>query len=240
MRKIPCLIIFMLLMNFLFASVKGENKLFMPLKTKNVSLKLNMLPGYEIKVIKNDSGKIKTSKNRKITLTVGYGLDNLTKTLFKPYYSFNAFTYKAFGPLHFKAEYGISEKIGIGLSVNYISGMATWEETFDPSISETIVPGKWDYYSFSILPRMNYYFKSSNKFDFYLGVGIGYRKVSWVFSSPYPSCTTSPKSLTSFSFAPFGFEAIYGLRYFITNNIGFYSEIGFAKAIIQGGLIIKL
>ena len=37
-----------------------------------------------------------------------------------------------------------------------------------------------------------------------------------------------------------GLESTLGIRYFVTKNIGIYTEVGFAKSIIQFGLNYKL
>jgi len=38
---------------------------------------------------------------------------------------------------------------------------------------------------------------------------------------------------------PFGFEFTLGARYFFSNNIGVYAEVGAAKSVMQGGLVAK-
>lgn len=171
----------------------------------------------------------------KIAISIGYGFPNLGKTFFKIYE--NEANYKATGagPIHFRGEYGLTDKIGFGLSVNYISYGAEWTgEDYD--INNNLVTYKYDfsYSSISIMPRMNLHFGTSEKVDPYWGIAAGYNIKNYSFTSTDPDFieTNTP------GLFPIGFETTIGLRYYFTPNIGAYAEFGLAKSIIQGGLAI--
>ena len=72
--------------------------------------------------------------------------------------------------------------------------------------------------------------------DPYWGIGAGYKTGKWTFDSNDPDF-----GKTAFKTPiPFGFETTVGLRYYFTDMIGFYAELGIAKSVIQGGIAIKL
>ena len=76
------------------------------------------------------------------------------------------------------------------------------------------------------------------KFDPYLGLGVGYRNSSYKYSSTDPNWDES--TFTGFK-NPFNFggDLTFGTRYFFTDNIGAYVELGIAKSILQLGLTAK-
>ena len=231
MKKIILTVVALFSINFLFAF---ENK------KEFLLIKINTPLDSEMKVLEKQDQKNSAFRKGAIVISAGYGFGNFTKTLFMPYYDFDAFTYSASGPIHFKGEYGLSDKIGIGLSINYISGNAFWNDTYVPSTGQLTNPaGRWDFSLWSILLRMNLHFAPKKKLDPYVGIGAGYRQENWRFLSPYPLLSPAPPSLYSPTYLPWGFETTVGLRYCFTNNIGIYTEIGFAKAIIQGGITVK-
>ncbi|MBI3501497.1 MAG: hypothetical protein HY063_06865 [Bacteroidetes bacterium] len=177
-----------------------------------------------------------------IVISAGYGFGNFTQALFSFANSFGGYSYSSIGPIHGKFEYGLSDNIGVGLSMNYIGAKAKWNDTYDVYNSTTgnydtyPCTNEWDFSSLSILARFNVHFATTEKLDPYWGIGAGYRSGSWSQSSTCQGGTTRAYP----SYQPFGFETTFGLRYYFTDNIGLYSEIGWAKAVIQFGVAVKL
>ena len=165
----------------------------------------------------------------KIVISAGYGGPNLGKAVVNAIISDSATNVKAtgMGPIHFKVEYGLSDGVGFGLSVNYMSfGVKFTELPYDYTFSRS---------SLSLLARINFHFGTTEQLDPYFGVGAGYRQATWKFESTDPTYTG--ESIAGFS--PFGFETTIGLRYYFTEGFGIYTEMGIAKSIIQGGLVVS-
>jgi hypothetical protein len=180
----------------------------------------------------------------KIVISAGYGFPNLGKTVLKTWENDpDNLNFKAtgFGPMHFKAEYGLSDKIGIGLSVNQVSFAANWEDQYEEynssngTYTTVTYKEKLKYSSTAINGRLNIHFGDSEKLDAYWGIGGGYKLSSWKFTSENPN--RPDESIPGF--IPVSFETTFGVRYYFTPNIGFYSEIGYAKSIIQAGISAK-
>jgi hypothetical protein len=80
----------------------------------------------------------------------------------------------------------------------------------------------YDYKDLGVGIRLNYYFICKNRFNFYLGLGVG-----------------GQIPLATYNFPVFA-ELVLGTRFMFTKKVGLYIEVGAAKAIAQGGLCIKL
>ena len=198
----------------------------------------------------NDSASF--NKND-ILVSFGYGFPNLDKLVFIDYlYQANSnstFAPKGFGPIHFRAEYGVSEKIGIGLSLNYGTYGATWQDNFSNSDglgNTTTGIYSFDKHitSFTALLRFNYHVYTTNKLDPYFSFGGGYKKISKTYVSDGPDYVNQYYEEYSYaddgaSLLPIAFEAVAGMRYYFTPQIAIYSELGIAKTFLQGGVSMK-
>jgi opacity protein-like surface antigen len=133
------------------------------------------------------------------------------------------------GPLHGKIEYGVSEKVGVGLSVNFVSSTFKFNDNaaaYNYSTNRTSV--KFNF-------RVNYHFSPSEKFDPYVGVGFGYGDSRWKTESNDPDYNFDYSNPI-----PIGFETTLGARLFVTPRIGFYAEAGVAKSFVQFGLCFNV
>lgn len=169
----------------------------------------------------------------KVVISAGYGFPNLGKAIMTVLIGDGTeVVATGVGPLHFKGEYGLSDGVGMGLSVNYVSFGATWRST--DSTGMGFYTNKFSRSSLSVLARINFHFGTTDKLDPYFGVGAGYRQATWKFTSNDPDYADDIKAP---GFSPFGFETTIGLRYYIAEGIGLYTEMGIAKSIIQVGLV---
>ena len=173
-----------------------------------------------------------------IAISAGYGFPNWVSLAFKTYDSYTGYKASGIGPAHLKFEYGVSDKIGIGLSLNYVQYKVSWPE-YDPfGVGSSIYQEGYTGSSLSALVRMNLHFATSDKLDPYWGIGVGYRSYNFKYFNDNPFYVTDP--LDEFkALVPVGFETTIGMRYYFTNNIGAYLEMGMAKSLIQGGLAVK-
>jgi len=171
----------------------------------------------------------------KSQISLGYGFANTTQTLIKnsansndlfgdPEYLNSEFS--ALGPIFAKFEHGVSEKIGFGVNIAYVN--AGFNYTSDLGGDASM---KW--WNTSVNARVNRHFGSNDKFDPYIGLGMGYKFGKW--KSEGDDTAEEIKALI-----PLGFETTFGVRYMFTPNIGLFSEVGLAKGIFQAGLNIKI
>ncbi|MFM2386287.1 MAG: hypothetical protein RL660_1044 [Bacteroidota bacterium] len=163
--------------------------------------------------------------------SLGYGFPNISKTgmearaiLGYPFATIDA--KRGLGPIHAKFEYGMSRRFGFGLSINHENSAVDFSEagyTYTAKYSST---------KFNL--RSNIHLGNSDRFDPYFGAGIGYGIRANAGSSTDPN-------FKPFDYgASFGFEATAGFRFFVTDNIGLYLEVGPAKGWAQFGLNYKL
>lgn len=172
----------------------------------------------------------------KSVITVGYGFPNLTKTVFKIYQSELDFKLSGFGPMHLKYEYGVSDKIGLGVSIGYVSTKVEWKyDGYDSLGMPATYTEGYKGSSLGILVRMNVHFATGDKIDPYWGVGMGYNNYSFKYYTDEPGA----EDLTLKFPIPFGFETTFGCRFYFSDNIGAYAEVGYGKSLAQVGLSAK-
>lgn len=173
-------------------------------------------------------------KNR-IYLSGGYGFGNLGVAVFRDLGS--VLDTRAIGPLHFKAEYAVTEKLGIAVHYAYTQAeLKTIDENVDVIINGIPDKLRWDatWRSYSFLLRMNRHFGENEKWDPYLGMGMGFR--DWNYSAT----SNENKKSEQDALVNVGFETTFGVRYFPLPWLGFYSELGLSKSLIQFGITGKI
>jgi opacity protein-like surface antigen len=164
----------------------------------------------------------------KSQISIGYGFANTTQALLSNYDQtlYPNLEFSALGPLFLKYEFGATEKIGFGLNVAYAGAGITYDD------GTGIGTASLDWWGISYNARVNRHFGSHDKFDPYIGVGMGYKMAKWTASA-------DDESEDMGALIPLGFETTFGARYMFTPNIGLYTEVGIAKAIAQFGINAK-
>jgi hypothetical protein len=103
---------------------------------------------------------------------------------------------------------------------------------------------RWTYYGNDYLAynvfvfggRANYHFNFGvNKLDTYAGLTLGWEIGTW--SSSNDADDYWLKYYGNYSGFHFGFQA--GVRYFFTNNIGAFAELGYGFTYVKAGLALK-
>lgn len=167
-----------------------------------------------------------------IVFSAGLGFPNISKVIFSVYSTYLGYSISGIGPFHAKAEYFFADNMGLGLAVNYVATSGAW----------IISDGTDDYHesldftSMAFNIRFNWHFYQDIGFDCYLGAGLGYKYSNYKFQTEHPF----GKYTGSQNAFPAGAELTIGGRYFINDYIGIYTELGIAKSIIQGGVVVKL
>jgi hypothetical protein len=205
------------------------------------SLKGLMETDSELKKRKKKKKKGKKGKDNafamgKSYITAGYGVGNLTKTVFKIYQSYEGFSTKFTGPFNLKYEYGISESWGMGLSLSYMSYNVGWGgESYDFDNDTTInIKEGFKGSTIRAVAKFNYHFGGNENFDPYIGFGVGYAARSYKFYSNDPLAQE-----LSIKGIPIASEITLGMRYYFSPNVGIFAELGTGSAIFQFGLALK-
>lgn len=189
--------------------------------------------------INESTGKIKAFSYESSYINVGYGLGNFTQAFFKVGEQNDyQFKYNGVGPLFFKYEYAVADKMGVGVNIAYAQAQATYKYTntyiTDGSklLQETL-----DWKSYSVLLRFNLHFGENEKVDPYWGIGAGYRNATWTGYNNDPQSTYDINQFNN----PLniGFETTFGCRFLFSEAVGAYVEVGLAKAVLQFGLTAK-
>lgn len=169
-----------------------------------------------------------TKSERLNNFSIGYGLGTWGGSVIiigelEPNYT-RAIT----GPIYLKYEKAISGKIGFGVNFSY----ADYEMGYSYYDPYPDYYSKSDTYStFSVLARFNMYFPSSEGFEPYIGLGLGYRYAKMTYE-------TGRGYLNSYTIidSPMGFEATIGTRIYFIDKFGMYIEFGAAKSLLQMGV----
>ena len=171
-------------------------------------------------------------------VSLGYGLATWTGAIFDAYESYGDYSHSATGPFHAKFEYGVSEKMGVGLNLAYgIHDLKYTYDDFDVNGDPVKYTETTKYTTWSALMRLNWHFGDIEHFDPYWGIGVGYRSGNWKVTSNDPTGETSATEVDEP--IPFGFETTIGARYHFTDNFGAYMEVGLAKSIMQLGVTMR-
>ncbi len=135
---------------------------------------------------------------------------------------------KEFGVLHLKGEYALKDWIGIGLVSNIIQLKGSVRDTRN-------IINEVDYTSVALSVRGNLHFATDQKLDMFIGVGAGIKYSTLKYINNNANNTKPP-----FNYLPVSLELTLGLRYFPIDGVGFYSEVGPAKSVVQFGMIVSI
>lgn len=131
------------------------------------------------------------------------------------------------GPVGGRIGYMVSDRIGLGLDVNYTDMSATGTDTYSYTIGQKTLRA---------MTRFDIHFGTSDRFDSYLGIGAGYRSATYYSESTDPNYTDSNLEGVN----PVAFRIAYGGQYFFSDNIGANLEIGLGGGgLVRAGLSAK-
>lgn len=169
-----------------------------------------------------------------VSFSAGYGFPNLTRTAFNFIDGVSNLESHVIGPMYGKFEYAVTDVIGFGVNVAYTYGNVAYETSND-MLDSIVYNTSFTYQSYSILGRLNFHFGKSEMVDPYAGIGLGYRNANYNYHSDDPDFDE-----TDFNgILHFGVDLTLGARFYLTENLGVYGEVGLAKSPLQIGLIAK-
>lgn len=161
--------------------------------------------------------EIPASVKNTSVISVGYGVNNIWKTLFKnsaisDYYK----SLGSIGPVTLIYEYGFHRRISVGAAFSYssikaVSSYGGFENT------EKLT-------NFSAILRGTYHILLKDKWDGYFGAGAGYYKFN--YSSEDNSGGSNSGSGIKVPGA-FGYSGLGGVKYYFTEHFAGMAEIGF-------------
>ncbi|MBW7845504.1 MAG: porin family protein [Bacteroidia bacterium] len=131
-------------------------------------------------------------------------------------------------PIGISYEYGLKEKISVGGYLGYAGSSNT--------VTYPSGDWKWNYNYIIIGARGSYHFATSDKLDPYAGVLLGYNAAST--SVTKPAGYTGP-DITAASAGGLVYGFHLGARYYFTDKIGAFGEIGYGIAWLNLGLTMK-
>jgi hypothetical protein len=183
----------------------------------------------------------KSFERHQILLSIGYGAPRLDNKLFDYHKNEEAFRVFGIGPFVAKAEYGLSRKLGIGLSTAYINYKSDWiRRRPDPLMPSDSLRYRYSttYQDISVNLRLNYHILITKDIDVYLGGGVGYNKTKHNDSTNY--YPDVPKFDAQFK-DPYiiSSEVSIGVRYYFLTRTAFFIELGYGKSVAQAGFVFK-
>jgi hypothetical protein len=182
-----------------------------------------------------------------VLFSAGIGGPNIAKNLYKfaedKFFgirrNFDFTAYSGILPITLKADYLITKRIGLGATFNYVNFQRN--ANLIPAIlqnGQTGVGYVHAYYSsWSFIARINFHLITTEKSDFYVGYGLGYRAQK---ITQFSNLVGTPTVSSSSPLFPVAAESTIGWRYFFKPHYALYTELGIAKAIFQIGVVYKL
>jgi len=150
-------------------------------------------------------------------------------------------------PLHYiKYENQLGRHHSLGLnyaSAGFVVGGVLRDSVFLNDLGvETQTTLDVTYRTRSYNVRYNYIFNPDGAVVTYLGLGFGIRGNSLSAKANDPSFgqLINLPGFNVISYPTLGFETTLGFQSNITENLGWYAEIGLAKSVFQGGVFIRL
>lgn len=146
------------------------------------------------------------------------------------------------GPFYAKIENAVSDRLGFGVNIaysnvkytrNYINYLYQGNETI-----QIVDPEEVDINLVAILARINWHYGSNKKLDPYLGIGMGYRNISYRYIKRSKYNTND--DFKNLNIVPLGFEFTIGTRFMFSEKWGGFAEFGLAQSVGQFGLVYRI
>ena len=153
--------------------------------------------------------------------------------------------HKSIGQFILTSEFFLTDKIGLALGVNY-----GYYYDYNEYIEESYNNGEYitnTYYREKKTNRLriyigpNFHLVRTERLDSYFGIRAGIKKSFFSSNDNFPPNNTSIYSYNDFEFEfPIGLRIAYGLRYFLTESLGFNVEFGLGGPLVSAGLTYKI
>ena len=124
-----------------------------------------------------------------------------------------------------KAEYMVSEKIGLGIEFTYADASVSYRD----SLYRTYEAGIKKY---RILGKLNFHFATTESIDPYFTIGAGLKNTT-IYDNG------SSANSISINLVPVAVRIGVGVRYFFTDVVGVNAEVGLGGPVMQAGVSFK-
>lgn len=139
-------------------------------------------------------------------------------------------------PLSVSGGYVVSDNISIGGYIGYVANKS--ELSFSPPMDNKTITYGFEYSYLIIGARGSYYFVNERDYVLYGGGMLGYNAAnssSYIEDDDYEDMITNQaQDVGGFAFAGF-----LGAKYFFSDNVGAYLELGYGVSIASVGLSLK-
>lgn len=152
-------------------------------------------------------------------------------------------TIGSIGPLGGRAEYLITQRVGLGVNVNYAN--TSVKGKYDKEVYNSGT-GNYDIYTYDykgsvprlrILPTISIHMGSSSDFDPYFAFGVGYSSMKIKEETNDPDYVSGSLDLKA---TPVAFRLELGMRYWVTDHIGLAGQFGLGGGpLLAAGLAAK-
>lgn len=142
------------------------------------------------------------------------------------------------GPFGVKADYFFNDKVSFGINFIYnsysISGKvdSLTNEHIDTTYAINV-----DMQRFRFQVNAKYHFFVGEKFDSYVGFGIGSNTRKYTIDTSYPNFDEQSVFAT---LIPVSARFDLGMRFFLSKNVGLNFEMGIGGPLMSAGLTVKI
>jgi outer membrane protein W len=190
---------------------------------------------------------IKSIHKRNVKIEAFYGFPNLLTAALKNTYELTnqkkeQLSIAGAGPVGLRAEYFITDHLAFGAEISYATTSIQWQERGTIKLNDTTaIPYN---YSFKLtaprirmLGKFNFHFGTSEHFDWYAGLGIGYNntRIRLITDAPY----IRDYDILSLYFLPLSLRVNFGGNYYFTKNVGIGFEVGLGGPLAAVALTAK-
>jgi hypothetical protein len=173
----------------------------------------------------------------KVVIDAYYGFPNLVTGYYKTLINASnaaggntGITATSIGPLGARVEYLLSDKVGFGVDFSYANTTLKYTNVYNYQVS---IP-RW-----RVVPRINLHLGQSTKLDPYFAFGLGYDSWGVVGKTNDPNYVNYSVKQILPIYVPVVIMAKFGMRYFITDNLGLGFELGLGGPLATGGVTVK-
>ncbi len=170
---------------------------------------------------------------------IGFGVppnERIRKDFNAKYNNNNIYTdykFNNYGTGVLKFEHGLHKYFGLGLAMEYSASSVSFKYgvstlLYEQQIKNNVVGG---------YVRFNGHIPIKEKFDIYGGVGLGYLYTLNKYTDTNPNLTVNANHKETFF--EFDYQLTLGCRFMVKDNIGLFTEFGWATTPAQIGIAFK-
>lgn len=177
-------------------------------------------------------------------ISTGYGIPGIGKRAFGDLDErYSEAKFGGIGPIFLRYEYAIGDKWGLGLvtrfatsKVEYPQKGPLYDDEQNPVAGDSTYTYSQTFTSIGAMARGNLHFGTTYSWDHYIGVGLGYGNSSYKVDL---GGDFGGVAFETSSTIPIAWEATIGTRYYFSDNVGAYAELGFSQSILNAGFTFK-